>query len=75
MSANARLHAAIGMVTRKLRAKTTPENAEVFPLARPSHHPSLRGDAAAKLEALDVGELDAMEAADDGPDAAGDVAP
>ena len=68
---NERLHSAIGMLTRKLRAKTTPENAEMFTLAR---HWLLR-DAAAKLEALDVGELDAMEAADDGPDAAGDVAP
>ena len=69
---NARLHSAIGMLTRKLRAKTTPDNAEMFTLAR---HWLLR-DLAAKLEALDIGELDAMEAADDGgPGAGSDVAP
>ena len=69
---NERLHSAIGMLTRKLRAKTTPDNAEMFTLAR---HWLLR-DLAATLEALDIGELDAMEAADDGgPGAGSDVAP
>ena len=37
---NERLHSAIGMLTRKLRAKTTPDNAEMFTLAR---HWLLRG--------------------------------
>ena len=58
------------MLTRKLRAKTTPENAEMFTRAR---HWLLR-DMSAKLEALDIG-VDAMEAANDGPDAGGDVVP
>ena len=57
-----RLHPAIGMLTRKFRAKTTPENAEMMTLAR---HWLLK-DQAAKLAGLDIGELDAMECAEEG---------
>ena len=56
-----RLHSAIGMLTRKFRAKTTPENAEMMTLAR---HWLLK-DQAAKLAGLDIGELDAMESAEE----------
>ena len=43
-----RLHSAIGMLTRKFRAKSTPENAEMMTLAR---HKLLK-DQAASLRAL-----------------------
>lgn len=64
-----RLHSAIGMLTRKFRAKTTPDNSEMMTLCR---HWLLK-EQAAKLEHLDVGDLDEIEHATEGGEALPDV--